>query len=287
MATVLAFGCLYYLTTWFEWTKIWLVLQSARLFIFVPAAVGATLLFWLLRTARWAVLLGGGIGRVSFGELYLCTAVAVGLANFTPLQIGEAAKIEILRRAGTDARFGVIVFVIEKSFDLILLTLLAIVGAWTLFGASFAEFQIGAAIFAIILSAAVAAFYLSRRRELTEIHWPNRKNLLVAFCLTIAAWFALIAGWKLMFASISVELTFAQTIAVISLTSIAGIVSLIPGAFGVTEIGTAALLLRIGYNKPLAQTGGVLIGLHSLIILILALIHWLILLAAKSRAKSV
>lgn len=283
---IVAAGCLYYLVAAFEWAEIWRVLRQIDLFAFLGAAICATVAFWILRALRWAVLLRASGWRVSFGKLYLYTAVTVGLANFAPLQIAEAIKIEIFRRAGNDARVGVQIFLIEKAFDLVSLAILATAGAWHLFGAAFGEIGLMWIVCAAILLTASAILIFNKssaglRRAASDLRRTNWKNRAIAFLLTAAAWWILICGWQLMFQSISIRLSPIQTTAVISLTAIAGIISLIPGAFGVTEIGTAALLSKIGYNQTVAQTGGVLIGLYSLIILILALLHWLILIAAK------
>jgi len=55
--------------------------------------------FWLFRALRWFVLLEASGIHIAFSRLYLVGAISVALAILTPLQSGEALKVEFLKKA--------------------------------------------------------------------------------------------------------------------------------------------------------------------------------------------
>ncbi len=55
------------------------------------------------------------------------------------------------------------------------------------------------------------------------------------------------------------------------------IISFVPGAVGVSEIGITAILTRMGIESSLAQTGAIALRGYALTLLVLSLFHWIIL----------
>lgn len=257
--------------------------------MFLVSSISTTLIFWFLRTLRWAMLLKNEKLAISFFKLYLYTAVTIGFANFTPFQSGEALKVELLRKYGGERFSGYNFFFFEKLLDLLVISTLAAFGVFVLF-----EFAVGnrlqlaiagliAALAILTLVFIVAAKRIPEKLQIyRRILPPQLNNFFFAFLLTLASWTVMIFGWKFIFQSAAIDLTLPQTTAIISLTTVIGILSFVPGAIGVSEISIAAMLSQLGYETVMAQTGAVMIALYSLVILILSAIH-LIILKAKSH----
>ena len=285
---VLPFGlaavCLYYVATGFQWAEIWRTLRGINLPMFLAASILTTLVFWFLRTLRWAVLLKNENLAVSFSKLYLYTAVTVGFANFTPFQSGEALKVELMRKHGGGRFSGYNYFFFEKLLDLLVISTLAAFGVFVLFESAVGNrIQLAVAGLTSVLVILTLAFAVVLKKIPEKLQIYRRfisaqsGDLFRAFLLTLASWATMIFGWKFIFQSAAIDLTILQTTAVISLTTIIGILSLIPGAIGISEISVAAMLSQMGYESIAAQTGAVMIALYSLVILILSVIHLIIL----------
>jgi len=252
--------------------------------IFLVSSVLATLAFWLLRTARWAYLLRGERLDISFFKLYLYTAVTIGFANFTPFQSGEALKVEMFRKYGGSRLSGYTFFFFEKLLDLAVIALLSLTGIFTLFDFAFPKntpLVIAGLATGLIISAA-AIFFLARRWQ-AKIYavrcevLPDVQTFAAAFLFTLASWAAMITGWKYILQSVGINLNLLQTTSVVSLTTIVSIISLVPGAVGVSEVSIAALLSQIGYETSIAQSGAMLMGIYSLVILVLTIVHLVLL----------
>lgn len=295
LQSVIVCACLYYIVVSFEWLKIGRVLQKANWFLFLFGAVISLCLYWLLRSLRWSLLLRHEKLHISFLRIYLYTVVTAGLAIFTPFQSGEAFKVELFRKYGGERISGYTFFLLEKLFDFFALSLLSIISVFVLFdfngGGNLRLPIVWLAALLAVLTAAVVLFAGKLQEKLQILQratFPNVKILGIVFLLTLAAWMALIIGWKFVLQSISVELSIGQTISVVSLTTIISILSLIPGAVGVSEVTIAALLSQLGYENPIAQAGAIMMGVYSLLILALAIIHLVILKVlnlAENKAK--
>lgn len=277
--------CLYYILTNFEWKEIWQILQTADIVTFIFSSIVTTLIFWLLRTFRWSILLQSENINISFGKLYLYTAVTVGFANFTPFQSGEALKVEMSRKDGGNRVAGYKFFLFEKLLDLVVIAFLALLGVFVLFGASINNYLpqaiVGLIIISIILM--IAVFFIFQRWRVETNLFPTSLVFIQSLVLTLASWVIMTLGWKLMFQSIAINISFLQTSAVIALTTIIGILSFVPGAIGVTEISVAALLTQLGFKHSITQAGAVLIGIYSLAILLLSVFHLIILKTVNSH----
>src|SRR5205807_9248122 len=114
----------------FEWAEA-LGLLARLDFATVVGGSGTALLgYWAVRAFRWRLLLLGMGVRCPFVSLYLCSSVALSLSVVTPLQSGEALKVELLRKcAGAGRRPGYSAFVLERVADLYAIVAIGIVAA--------------------------------------------------------------------------------------------------------------------------------------------------------------
>jgi len=102
------------------------------------------------------------------------------------------------------------------------------------------------------------------------------KSLSIIMLLTIAGWFIIGFGWQITLNSIKIEIGFFETLAMVAVVSIINILSLIPGAIGISEV---SISLYLGMAKQMsiveAQSGALIIRLYGLMIIILGIIHFL------------
>lgn len=114
-------------------------------------------------------------------------------------------------------------------------------------------------------------------KALIREKWQQKWMLLFASIFTVLSWLMVILGWKNALASVAVDINFLQASSLVSMTTLLIIISFVPGAIGVSEVGIAAILTKMGFDPPLAQTGAIAIRAYTIIILGLTLIHWLVL----------
>src|SRR4051812_49009241 len=85
-----------YIAATFRWHEALAILARADAAWFFAGGGGAILVYWVVRALRWRLLLRGMGVQAPFVELYLSSSVALSLSVLTPLQSGEALKVELL-----------------------------------------------------------------------------------------------------------------------------------------------------------------------------------------------
>jgi uncharacterized membrane protein YbhN (UPF0104 family) len=283
VALLIGFVCLYYVAASFNWKQIWESLGKADLVYFFSGALATLLAFFFFRTLRWYVLLKSENLNVPFVKLYLYNSVAIGISNVTPFQSGEAVKVELLRKYGGRRLTGYTIFFLEKFLDLSTVIVMGITGVS--FGFDFGiphfYFYIFAIVFAACFAAAVGVLFLLPYERLDPVKillrekWRRKWALLAAVFFTLCSWAVAILGWKITLISVSIEISFLQSIALVSLTMLLAIISFVPGAVGVSEISITAILTKMGVDLALAQTGAIALRGYALMLLVLALLHWI------------
>lgn len=279
LTAAIALICLCYVVVGFNWRAIAAVLRRADWLLFVIGSVLTITSYWLLRAWRWSFLLSTETVRIRFSELYLYTAITVGLSTITPFQAGEALKVELLKKHGAARASGYSIFLIERALDLMVVPLLALVGLQGELSRQFAFpiqllIIVGAVSAALLLS---VVFLIPNKRLLALRAWIRARLrvqiLLPAILLTVGSWLMAVLGWKLAVESIGINLNFYQSLVFVSLTTLIAVISFVPGAIGVSEISAANILSSFGFETSLAQTGAVVLRGYALIIILLALVH--------------
>ncbi len=288
----------YYIIFSFQWRNILQVLSHVNLLWLLGAGSCAIFIYWLIRTMRWLILLRSVGVKIPFFRLYLISAISVSFTIITPLQFGEAIKIELLKKSGhLDRMPGYAVFAVEKMLDLMVVLLLA---ACSIFlGASqLVDLRLLLMIFVAFLSGFIIFLIVVQREEMMENSlvgrffkpfnqcMKNRKSLLLVTALTICGWLAVALGWYCCLRSISISLTFFQAIALTSIITVVNILSFIPGALGISEVGIAAFLMHLNFSGPIGQAGAVILRIYGLTILFFGLNHYLVMMLCKEKKSS-
>jgi glycosyltransferase 2 family protein len=93
-------------------------------------AMSLTVPFLILKALRWLAILRGGKCKATFTESLVSLVGGMGLALLTPARLGELARAAYLSEP-RKVRVGALVMV-DKVYDVIVLSLLAVPGAWIL-----------------------------------------------------------------------------------------------------------------------------------------------------------
>lgn len=122
----------WYIGRTFQWRDLGQVLKTVNLTCLIAGGGTSIVVYWLLRTLRWHILLRQTGTRVPLFDLHMCTAVSRSFALFTPFQSEEMLKIELLKKHGLIQRSpGYGTFLIERVLDLAALLAMACVSLLT------------------------------------------------------------------------------------------------------------------------------------------------------------
>ena len=282
-----------YVATTYEWRAAFALLAHARLAWFFLGGGTAVLAYWVVRALRWRLLMRAMHADAPFVDLYLCNAVGLSLGILTPMQSGEAFKVELLRKTSAGARLpGYGAFALERAADLYAIVAIGIVALLAPSGMHAAT-VLGVVAFAAL---PIPAYLLLHRLRLpgrtgafveTVQRGVGTKGALAALLATTFLGWALVAwGWQLSLVALAIRLDFGQVLGLVSLVSLATLASFVPGGLGIADAGIAAYLIRLGYEPALAQAGGLLLRATTLLIIVLGSMHLLALRARWSRPRA-
>lgn len=278
--------CTYYMIVCFEWESIFKTLTQVNLAWLLGAGIATIIVFWLIRTLRWMILLKAINVHMDFFDLYMFGAIAMALSTITPLQTGEALKIELIKKFGTlDRVTGYSIFMAERILDIIVIFVMASCSL-LFFITDLIDDQTLLLTSLVILICFIILFLtiriIPRNNFIGHFLLPlnnclnNRKYFILAGFLSICSWLVIVIGWHVCLRSISIILTFAQVVSLTSIITIISQISMVPGAVGISELGIATLLIHLNYKLPEAQAGGIILRVYSLLVIVLGLAHYIL-----------
>ncbi len=276
--------CAYYIIYCFQWHAISQLLVHVD-WKLMPVAVIVTILsFWLLRTMRWFTLLKASGINVNFFHLYLAGSISIAFATITPFLSGEVLKVELLKKTGDLERIpGYGIFITERILDLLIVLLMAVLS--TVFGVSkFLGSEIIFPAAGLLLICLLIFFIIIQRISPTNpighFFQPfkqcvrNGVVMTTVILLSIASWFIIILGWYACLRSISISINFPEMIALTTITTVIGILSLVPGALGISEVSISCFLVYLHQDITYAQAGALIIRFYGVMALILGFVHF-------------
>lgn len=293
--TVIFAASVWYIGCTFQWKQIAQILKDVNLTYLIAGGGSSIVLYWMLRALRWHILLKQTGTTVPVFDLYMCTAVSLSLSLFTPLQSGEMLKVELLRKYGLIRRFpGYGSFLVERVLDLVTVLATACISLLTtldiLPNRSYAYYLIAA----LTLSCAIGILTFHRirlkgraRQLLDHMRQCVRgvPMLLLISLVTCASWASVAFSWQVFLNSGALQLSFAKAIALMSVVALISVFSLIPGGLGISEVGTAQVLMRFGFAPATAQAGTLVLRSYSLIAIALGIAHLGVWKLARMRRK--
>lgn len=289
-------GSVGYIGRTFRWGELWLTLKDVNLICLMVGGGGSIIAYWMLRTLRWHVLLRRTDTHVPLLDLYMCTAVSLSFALFTPLQSGEVLKIELLRRYGMIRRSpGYGSFLVERALDLAALLTMACVSLLTTINILPTHTHVWCVIGGLVVVCAVALIVL---QKLHLTGWPlhlmehmrrcvgDVATLLLVIVITCVSWASVVTSWQVFLYSGGISVGFVHAVAMVSLVALISILSLIPGGLGISEVGTSQLLVHFGVAAATAQAGSLVLRSYSLVAIALGVGHlgfWKLVRARRRR----
>ena len=284
LAALLIFSCcLTYIVVTFDWGRVRSALGAPallKLLLFLPILI---ICYWAARAWRWQLLLRTLQHKFPFWDVYYCTVISTSIANYSPFQSGEALKIEMLRRnACMDKTEGYASFLVERLMDLAVILVLATVAAGSLFGPVFRA-HVLILLGTVTILAWICLVFLRKRLLAGGLpaalfrggmaslrSWRDVCGLTL---LTVLSWGLIGSMWRLCLQAIGVRLSLTQALHLVSLSTLSGLLSLVPGGLGVVEITNSKLLVIMGNSLAQSQTGAIAIRIIGLEMLIMALAH--------------
>jgi uncharacterized membrane protein YbhN (UPF0104 family) len=286
VAVLIFLFCIGYTLTNFLWTEIGSILRTADL-RWVIFGGGATILGqWVLRTWRWAAILKQARRDVRLFDLYLCQVLSQTLSNISPGQSAEIIKVEWLRQRGAVERLpGYGAFIMERVVDFLIVAAGAAIGSIvTVTGFRSEAWTLAAMLVIVVMT--FLALHILRKISLAgragaflaplQACAREPKLLGTVFLLTTCSWALVAAGWLFCLRGISLDLAIVPGMALVCVMAIVNVVTCIPGALGVSEVGVTEFLIRLGYSASLAQSGALMIRAYGILILLMGGFHLLL-----------
>jgi uncharacterized membrane protein YbhN (UPF0104 family) len=281
----------------FQWAEIYKILKQANLIELLGAGSVAVLSFSLIRTWRWFILLNSLGIKINYIDLHLCNAAAMSLTIITPFQSGEIVKVELLKKGGLIERFsGYSSFLTERIIDLFVILCLASISLLVNFnvnvgikGSQSNIFAFCAIVLLLLIGGVFTVNKIKLKGKLGQFLEPlrlctrNVQSFGLVILLTFGAWLMVAIGWQVCLYSISIDIGFKKSVALMSITTIINILSFIPGAVGISEVSITEFLSRMNLNIASAQAGAIILRFYSLLIIIVGIIHFAFWKALKSR----
>ncbi len=234
---------------------------------YLPLALAATLINYLLRFARWHYYLDViGVKHVLPRDSLLIFLSGFSL-TLTPGKLGEVLKSFLLKnRYGTPVSYSASIVVAERLTDVFGMILLAAFGLtlYPLGVGAFAILLIGIALFVIIVQQRALAerllnlfarvpvigrfANLARNLYASAYLMLRLKPLLISIALATAAWFGECVAFFVILLGTGAQPSawlLLQATFIYAAASLLGAVSMLPGGLGATEGGMALLLQQI------------------------------------------
>jgi uncharacterized membrane protein YbhN (UPF0104 family) len=278
----LAFAAsVYYLSTHFRWREAFGVLRKAD---FVKLAVLIALshfAYIVVRAWRWRVAVRDLVPGVSLLDFYWITAIVVSLSMATPGQLGEALKVELMKRRGLGRLPGVGAFALERLLDLIVVSGMAVAGILLgRFSRVYRGVQAGAV--GLIIFAAACLYILLRFDPGGRISvWlaklrrasTSPKNWAAMGLLTVLSWTLIGIGWSFALGGVQIHLALPELLTLVSLVTVGYLLSFVPGGLGVSEVVSTAILTNMGIAAVTAQAGALAVRAYGLIVILFGSAH--------------
>jgi uncharacterized membrane protein YbhN (UPF0104 family) len=284
VAGSLATACMVYLITSYDWREAWRAIRGAHLFALVVATLVLQFAFVCVRTLRWQLIVQDGNRRVGFANLYWTCAIAISLSIVTPGQIGEALKVELLKRQGLGRRItGLGSFAIERVLDLVAVAGFCLIGLVFASGllTRYPQLPIAAALLVAVglialrllrpAGAGQAEGWFAHFRAGTGTS-PVRLKMML---LTLISWCLVGAGWQVSLHSVGVDISLAAVCWLISLVTVGTLLSLIPAGVGVADVIVVHTLISLGVPEVNAQAAALVLRIYAFIVMAFGLGHLL------------
>jgi hypothetical protein len=241
-------------TLWlFDWRAVARSMAHMHVGVFLAGALPILLCVFAARGWRWLVVLGLSPNISRFWQSLCANGAAAGLASMTPFQIGEVVKLRTIPdHHGSAWRLGVSAFFVERALDLAGMLGSGLGGLAIHFKFEWlAPVALSMPLLAglsLCLLAGWTRLLPHRLQPYAEVlhHW---RRIIGASMLTMVIWLLYTALWWVAARSIGVYLEFNQVSILLGGVMLTVVVSMVPGGFGIAELGSRGLMLWLGASR--------------------------------------
>lgn len=236
---------------------------------------------YLLRYLRWQWLFtrAGFVIPITVGLLGYLAGFAF---TATPGKVGELLRIRYLEPLGVPPCRVVAGFVYERSFDLLVVLVLAALAAAHFGIFPFVALFVSVVILVVVLVAMNPSWLLGviiffRRRGFNRlsklartlrngiagaVDWVDPLSVSVSFLLGLAAWGLTTGAFVWLLGQLNISIPFSIAIAVYPLAMLAGAASMLPGGLASTEAAVIALLVtqKVPFDQAMVAAVGIRLG---------------------------
>jgi len=270
---VVGFILLYFVLRNFDWQSFGRLFSSFTIFDFL-IGFGLLILVYLIKSLRW-MLINRTFGiHISYGTTLIFFLVSGFLSVITPGRLGEFAKIcFIKRKTGVSGLVATSTVVLDRVWDVLILTLLGGIGVLLIFGG----FQIDAVTLILIctlffLALAIILFpslvfvplkYVTRKKEnlqqdIDRVYSDWKKNVrqlfLPGFLTTLFAFFALALIPLIFTSSLEQEVGIVPAVSAVSISNMLAFLPVTVAGFGTRELVFSEIWKMLSYSAESAIT---------------------------------
>ena len=257
-------------------------------------AIAAVAVFPLLapKARRWQIVLADFGITLPWRDAFRFYAIGLWAAIVTPGQLGDGLKAWYVQSRGGNLAPALASVVVDRLFDVLMLLGAASVGV-VIYGAAFGAQFVVVGVLTVVTVAGIAvaarpalrrraaAFLpLAIRRRVGRLRWVaavqdahlTSASLLLALGWSVASFAATLARIYLCFRAVDIRLPIMTFIAVVGLSSLAGLLSV--SGIGTRDWALIALLGREGIGHDTALAASFLILFLNLTNIVPGLIAW-------------
>lgn len=296
-AVVILVFCLRYLFLNFDWHEALTIVRRTDLLLFFGGGGIITLVFWWLRAMRLKVLLQQQSENVNFVDIYMFTAIALGFAVVTPIQSGEVIKLELLKKhVNLNRMVSYGFFTVEKVLDFLTVVVMGIISIWaSLKDSKWQSYAYCCIVLIALLFITVIIFQKmklhGRFKEFIDnikACLKDKKTMMLVVSLTVLSWVAIVGLWMTCLHAVSLNISYLESMALMSMVTLVVFFSFIPGGVGVAEAGTAKFLMVFGYSEGSGLAAAVVLRVFMIFMVGMGFLHlvvWKFMTTSRQRTK--
>lgn len=276
-----------------DWNLLLKYFNKARSIIYLTILLAFTNL--TIKIYRLKIIASSGIKKITIMESAFAQSSSIFLAVLTPARVGEFSKIYFLNKKGISLTYSIFSLFAERSLDILIL----VIGSFFFIQNYISLTNLGwgllISLIVIILLIYVFLFYFGGRVKsfflkkkfsflnkpiiknvtirsfLSEVHFPKNKFVIVpALIATILAWIIEAAISWIVLLSLGINLNFFVAVAIICISAIASLFSILPFGLGSFDFSYAYLMMQSSVPKEAAFFA--LIWLRLLEIIVLSIV---------------
>ena len=270
---------------------------------FLPVAMSISLLSYVLRYFRWHWLLRRAGKSIPVWPGFLAYLSGFALTA-TPGKIGELLRIRYFSRLGVRHKLVISAFVYERSFDLIVVLLIALLAAVQLGASLIISSFVALIIISVFLlyrypsllgfiAVKLRSYHLRKPSKLVKAlrdgiqgigPWFNPLDVLVSLALGLMAWLLASYAFVWLLINLGLDIPMLSAIAIYPISMLIGAASMLPGGVGSTEAAIVVMLAALDTPITIATVAAIGIRISSLwFSIICGLLAMLILEYANTR----